>query len=207
MKDYPQAEKTLKHILELDATNATASVQLGQIYVAENRTDEALAEFEALAKRDPKSVVAHTMSGMLLNAKNKREEAKKHYEQALSVDERAPIAANNLAWMYLEDGGNLDLALQLAQAAKSVAPNSGDIDDTLGWIYFKKGLITQALASLKESATRVPDNARFKYHLGMAYAKSGDASSARQTLEAALKLDPRASEADEARATLAKLGS
>jgi len=207
LKDYPQTEKTLKHILELDGSNTTASTQLGEVYIAENRTDEALAEFEALAKRDPKSVVAHTMSGMLLNAKNKREEAKKHYEQALSIDERSPIAANNLAWMYLEDGGNLDLALQLAQTAKSVAPNSGDIDDTLGWIYFKKGLITQALASLKESTGKAPDNARFKYHLGMAYAKSGDASSARQTLEAALKLDPRASEADEARATLAKLGS
>jgi Flp pilus assembly protein TadD len=177
------------------------------VYMAQNRIDEAIAEFEGLAKRDPKSVMAHTMSGMLLNAQHKREEAKKHYEQALSIDDHSPIAANNLAWMYVEDGGNLDVALQLAQTAKGGAPNSGDVDDTLGWIYYKKGLVSQAVAALKESVDKDPDNAAFKYHLGLAYARSGDAASARQTLETALKLDPRSSQADEARATLAKLGS
>jgi len=207
MKDYPRAEKTLRHIVEIDPSNVTANAQLGQVYIAENRIDDAIAEFEGLAKRDPKSVVAHTMSGMLLNAQHKREEAKKHYEQALSIDERSPIAANNLAWMYVEDGGNLDVALQLAQTAKSAAPNYADVDDTLGWIYYKKGLVSQAVAALKESVDKNPTNPTFKYHLGLAYAKSGDAPAARQALEAALKLDPQSSQAAEARATLAKLGS
>jgi tetratricopeptide (TPR) repeat protein len=207
MKDYPRAEKTLKRIVKLDPANAVASAQLGEVYMAQNRTDEALSEFEAMARRDPKSVVAHTMAGMLLGAQHKRDAAKKHYEDALSVDERAPVAANNLAWMYVEDGGNLDVALQLAQAAKSAAPDSGDVDDTLGVIYLKKGLMTQALAALKGSVEKNPTNPTFKYHLGLAYAKNGDAASARQTLETALKLDPNSTDATEARATLAKLGS
>ena len=207
LKDYPQAEKALRHIIELDASNAQASAQLGQVYIAQNRADEAIAQFEDLAKRDPKSVVAHTMAGMLLNAQHKRDQAKKHYEQALSIDERSPVAANNLAWMYVEDGGNLDVALQLAQSAKSAAPNASDVDDTLGWIYFKKGLTSQALAALKESVDKNPKNAMAQYHLGVAYAKNGDVASARGALETALKLDPRFGEADDARATLAKLGS
>ena len=51
-----------------------------------------------------------------------------------------PVAANNLAWMYAETGENLDMALQLAQAAARRLPNIPAIQDTLGWIHHKKGL-------------------------------------------------------------------
>jgi tetratricopeptide (TPR) repeat protein len=207
MEDYARTEKVLRHAVEIDPSNVMANAQLGQLYIAQNRIDEAIIKFEDLAKRDPKSVVAHTMSGMLLNSQHKRAEAKKHYEQALSIDERSPVAANNLAWMYVEDGGNLDVALQLAQTAKSVSPDSGDINDTLGWIYYKKGLVSQAVSALKESVGKQPDNVTFKYHLGFALAKSGDSAAARQTLETALKLDPKSGQADEARAALAKLSA
>ena len=95
--------------------------------------------------------------------------------------------------------------MQLAQSAKRSAPESAEIDDTLGWIYYKKGLISQAIASLKESVDKRPENVLFKYHLGLAYAKNGDAAAARRLLEEALKLDPKSSQAEEARLTLAKL--
>ena len=51
-----------------------------------------------------------------------------------------PVAANNLAWMFAETGENLDMALQLAQAATRRVPEQPEIQDTLGWIYYKKGL-------------------------------------------------------------------
>jgi Flp pilus assembly protein TadD len=207
MNDYAQAEKVLMHIVELQPSNVTANMQLAQLDVAQNKPDAAIAKFQEVAKLDPKSVEAYTASGMLLVAQHKREEAKKQYEQALSIDGHTPVAANNLAWMYVEDGGNLDVALQLAQAAKQSAPDSGEIDDTLGWIYFKKGLVGQAISSLKASVDRNPDNAGFKYHLGLAYAKNGDFVEARQTLQAALKLDPKSNQADAARAALATLPS
>jgi len=178
---------------------------LGQLYASQKRTDQAIKEFDQLLVRNPRSVGAHTMIGMLLGLQNKREDAKKHYEQAIAIDERAAVASNNLAWLYLEDGGNLDLALQLAQSAENSLPDSPEVGDTLGWVYFKKGLTDQAVKTLKESVSRQPDRADFNYHLGLALAKNGDVRSARQTLEKALRLDPKSNEAQQARTVLTQL--
>ena len=73
-------------------------------------------------KRDPKSVGASTMIGMLLEAQGKKAEAEKAYEQVLAIDSRAPVAANNLAWIYVASNRNLDQALQLAQTAHQTLP-------------------------------------------------------------------------------------
>ena len=95
------------------------------------------------------------MIGILLEAQNKRDEARKRYEQVMAIDPHAPVAANNLAWIYAETGGNLDLALQLAQIAKTELPETPEVDDTLGWVYYKKGLPTQAVASFRASAEKI----------------------------------------------------
>ena len=50
--------------------------------------------------------------------------------------------------------------LQLAQTAKAQLPNRHEVDDTLGWIYYKKGLSSMAVETLKTSthaAARQPD--------------------------------------------------
>ena len=44
--------------------------------------------------------------------------------------------------------------LQLAQTAKAKLPDNPGVNDTLGWVYHKKGLGTQAVAALQEAVTR-----------------------------------------------------
>jgi tetratricopeptide (TPR) repeat protein len=142
---------------------------------------------------------------MLHEFQNNKEDAKRWYEKALSVDSGAPVAANNLAWLTAEQGGNLDVALQLAQAAKARLPNSPEVDDTLGWIYYKKGLNTLAIGSFQASIEKDQKNALYHYHLGLAYAKNGDKDKARDSLKQALSLNPKFDGADEAQKTLASL--
>jgi len=205
LNDAAETERLLRHAVDLDPSMLGAYAMLGQLYISQKRTDAAITEFERLLAHNPRSVGAHTMLGMLLGMQNKREDAKKHYEQAIAINERAAVAANNLAWLYVEDGGNLDLALQLAQSARNVLPDSPEVGDTLGWIYFKKGLTAQAITELKETVGQQPDRADFNYHLGLALAKNGEIRSARETLEKALRLDPKSSEAQEARTVLTGL--
>ena len=123
----------------------------------------------------------------------------------LQKNPRAPVAANNLAWIMSERGDNIDVALQLAQTAKAAMPNRAEVSDTLGWIYYKKNMLPQATAALKESVGREPKNPVFNYHLGMAYAKAGEKEKARIALQQALKLKPDSDGANEARNTLATL--
>jgi tetratricopeptide (TPR) repeat protein len=109
------------------------------------------------------------------------------------------MAENNLAWNYAEHGGNIDVALSLAQHAREQAPDDPRIADTLGWIYYKKNTYLNAIALLKESVGKMPNNPVIRYHLGMAYFKNDEKETARKELEQALKLNPNFPGADEAR--------
>ena len=64
--------------------------------------------------------------------------------------------------------------MQLAQTAKAQLPNQHEVDDTLGWIYYKKGMQTRAIESFENSTLKQPTNALYAYHLGLAYYKNGD---------------------------------
>ena len=158
-----------------------------------------------MAGRQPNSVGASTMAAMILEAQKKTGDAKTRYQTILQKDPNAAVAANNLAWIMLESGENLDMALQFAQTAKERLPTRPEVNDTLGWIYFKKGMLPQAISALKEATDRDPKNAGFHYHLGMAYAKVGDKAKAKASLETALRLQSTFPGADEARSTLASL--
>ena len=117
----------------------------------------------------------------------------------------APIAANNLAFMYAEEGTNLDTALKLASAAKKELPNSPEISDTLGWVYYKRDLPNLAVGPLEEAVKQLPDRADILYHLGLTYAKLGEKAKSREALERALKLNPMFAGASTARKTLESL--
>jgi tetratricopeptide (TPR) repeat protein len=175
---------------------------LAQFYVRQQRLDEARSEFEGLVKRDPRAVGPRTMVGIILESQGKRAEAKKWYEATVTDLPDAALAANNLAFMYAEEGTNLDKALTLASSAKRGLPDSPQVNDTLGWVYYKKDLPSLAVGPLEESAQKLPDNADVLYHLGMTYAKLGDKGKARNALEQALKINPKFSGSAAARQTL-----
>jgi Flp pilus assembly protein TadD len=175
---------------------------LAQFYRRQGRLDEARAEFEAVITRDPPAIGARTMVGMLLEMQGKRDEARKSYEDTVKVTDNAPFAANNLAYIYAEQGINLDVALQLAASAKRGLPDDPSVDDTLGWIYYQKDMPSMAVRPLQDSLSKQPNVPAVLYHLGMTYAKLGDTAKARETLERARKLDPSTG-GDEATRTLA----
>jgi tetratricopeptide (TPR) repeat protein len=206
MGDAKKAEETWRKLIQVQPANFGAYVALGQLLYAQGRLEEARREFEQYAEREPASVGAHTMVGILLQAQNRNDEAQKRYERTLEINRDAPVAANNLAWLYAERNGNLDVALQLAQTAKRQMPDSPEVDDTLGWIYYKKGLAALAVASFQQSTAKAPNNAGYLYRLGLAQLKTGDTAKARESLEKALKVGGEFREAAEARRILANLG-
>jgi tetratricopeptide (TPR) repeat protein len=205
LSEYAKAEEYVRRVVAIEPANLQAYELLGAFFRRQGRTEQAIAEFDQIAKRSPNPVGAHTMIGMLLEEQNRVEEARKRYEQALAADSTAAVPANNLAWLIAEHGGNLDEALRLAQTAKAALPESPFVTDTLGWIYYKKGLLPQAVTALKESVEKEPRVATFHYHLGLSQAKNGDAAQARESLQTALKLDPDSSLAAEAKRALGAL--
>ena len=175
------------------------------MYIAQGKLDQAREEFATLANRDPASVSAPTMVATILHQHNRLSDAVIWYERALKVDSRAAVAANNLAWLYAEGQGNSSKALQLAQVAAEELPDNADVNDTLGWIYYKQGLPALAIAPLSRSIQLAPQNPIYHFHLGLAYAKDGRKDDARIALQRALKLKADFEGAVEARRVLETL--
>jgi tetratricopeptide (TPR) repeat protein len=188
--DPTKAEQALRRAVAVDPGFTPGYEQLARLYVQQRKLDQARTEFEGIARRDPSAVGAKTMVGMLLEAQGRRDDARTWYEGMLSGTADAPVAANNLAFIYAEQGTNLDIALQLATSAKPKLPDDPNVDDTIGWVYYKKNLPASAVGPLEESLKRRPDNAEVLYHLGLTYAKLGNTEKARGALGRALKLEP-----------------
>ena len=200
-------EKTLKALIALQPDDSNAYMMLGRVYARQQHLGEALAQFDAAAHNDASQVGAATMAAMILQAQGKTADAQKRYEAIVAAHSTAIVAANNLAWLYAESGNNLDTALQLAQSAKARAPDAPQVNDTLGWIYYKKGLPQLAIAPFEQSVAKAPNNAAYRLHLGLAYAQTGQAAKAVEALETALRQNPNVEGADLARRTIASLKS
>ena len=205
VRDLPKAEAAYRRLLELDPNNIDAYSKLGSIYVSQNRLDEARMSFEEMARRPGAAVGAETMVGSILLLQKKSAEARTHFERAIQLNPRAAVAANNLAWDYATNGGNLDTALQLAQTAKAELPDNASVTDTLGWVYYQKGLAGLAVSTLKEAASQGASSPNIHYHLGLAYLKNGNKAEARSTLQHVLKLSPAFPAAEEVRRAMASI--
>jgi tetratricopeptide (TPR) repeat protein len=200
--DDKSAERELQTALQLDANNMDIYSLLGQIYVKQKRLPEATVEYQALASRQTKPAGSYTAVAALQELQGKPQEAAVWYKKALAADSNAAVAANNLAWIYANGNTELESALQLAQTAKRALPNSASVDDTLGWVYYRKGLPSLAIDSLKRCVQTDPNNPTYLYHLGMAYVQNGNRDLARQSLEKALKADRPFGAAADARKAL-----
>jgi tetratricopeptide (TPR) repeat protein len=88
--------------------------------------------------------------------------------------------------------GNLDEAVQLAQGVVRRFPDEPGYADTLGWVYYKKGLYSPAVEQLQKAVAKASarggDNALYRYHFGLALAGAGKKADARRELQTAQRL-------------------
>src|SRR5262249_35387962 len=185
-----KAEEALTRAVTAEPRFTNGFAMLAALYLKQHRLDDARGEFEGMVKRDRRAVGPRTMVGIILEAQGKSDDAQRWYEATVAEIGNAPVAANNLACIYAEQGINLDVALQLAKTAKQQMPDNADVDDTLGWVYYKKGLATMAVRPLEDSLAKQPNSPIVLYHLGVTYARIGEKDKARIALTQALRFDP-----------------
>ena len=202
-KDLSGAEAALRKAIQLDKNNTDALEKLGKVQVQEGSSDQALALYLQSIKDNPREVTFYILSGELYEAKKDWDHAKSMYQQALTLSPDHPLASNNLAYVILEQGGNVDVAMAMAQTARRGMPDSPNAADTLGWAYYQKGIYQSAISQFQEALKLSekrgePDDADLHYHLGLAYQKTNQTTLARQQLERAVKLRPNNAEARKA---------
>lgn len=205
--NFARAEELARTAIEVDPSSINAYSLLGRIYLSQKRLDAARSQFTKIAESQERPVGPLTVIGTIDMMQNKNADAQKTFERVMQIDPKAGVAANNLAWLYLENGGSADLALNLALVAKAQLPNSAEVQDTLGWAYFKKDRLIEAIAALSRAVDLDPKSATTLYHLALAYEKQGDRREAREAMTRYLQLDPSSERSADVRRRMQALGT
>jgi len=200
--DLASAETSVKRAVAIDRNAPDAYGVLGEISRARGEWDQAISWYKIASEANPKKVENFMALSGLYDRQGNTPEAIRSAERAHSLDPASPFIANNLAYLYLEHGGDIHMALFLAQQAKLKLPDSPIVSDTIGWAYYKLGSPDNAVAALSESVRKAPDNATYRYHLGMAFLAIGKPGNAAHSLQDALAANPSFPDAESARTTL-----
>lgn len=177
--NFSATESELNRALQADEAYLPAYAAYAALLIGRNRIDEAIRQYRKSVEQKPSAPV-YTLIGMLEDARENYSAAEQNYRRALKIEPDSPIAANNLAWLIAaNDSGSLDEALRLARSSVRQNPNIAGYNDTLGWVYYKKGLYSPAVEHLQKAVAL--DNA--------AAARSGEKPNAeyRQRLDQVLK--------------------
>jgi len=209
-KDYTAGIELLEKAVERRPDLLSAYYTIGNAYAAQGKFDVAIDQYQKVSAKQPQNLPPLMMTAILYELKKDHRKANEYYQKILDVNKNYTPAANNLAWNYTQYGGNLDVALTLAQKAREFNPNDPGIADTLGWIYYKKGIYQTALGLLKESNEKYGgQNPTVLYHLSLALEKNNEKALAQETVKKALVVNrefPEASDAKKLRERLQASG-
>ncbi len=131
-------------------------------------------------------------------------EAKARYSKALEIDPRAAVAANNLAWMYAENGENsIRRCSWRRRRWLCCRRNPGCATRSGGCIAGSSSDI--GVATFRQNVREEPRNGKHQYRLGLAQKGVGDVDAARRSMVAALALPLPPTEASDAKRILSTL--
>ena len=207
---YDVAIQYFQKVLDsLDKNNKARGdlyLRIGETYRRKGDQSNAILALQKAREIEPGNLLVVSTLALALDSANRWSEASQAYDAALKLAPNSYVVLNNKAFLMAEHGGDLDMALTLAQQAKRLNPNLDEVSDTLGWIYMKKQLSDNAIDIFKGLVTKDPHASTYRYHLGMALWQKGDKPAALKELQQALKDNPPKLESDKIKELIAKIG-
>jgi tetratricopeptide (TPR) repeat protein len=180
------AEGTLLELIRRSPGYVDPYFRLADLYRTTGRYDKALAIATRGLSSEPTNVSLLLVQGEAQEGKGNLGGARWSYEQALKVNPKfAPVVAR-LAIVLAESGKAPDSVVRFITTARTSDSFSPEIADALGWVLFLQAHYVPSLAALKDAVAKLPADPSVAYHIGMAYVKTGDATSARRELQRAV---------------------
>jgi tetratricopeptide (TPR) repeat protein len=190
LKRFPEAITHLKEAVRLTPKQPEPHVVLGLAHLQSEQYEKASEAFQEGIRHNPKHADLHFNLGTAYDKLNRFDDVVKAMESALTIDPHHADALNYLGYSYAERGIKIDQALSLTRRAVALKPENGYYVDSLGWAFYKSGLLAEALTEIKRAVSLVGDDPVIYEHLGEIYMKQQQLSDAREAWLHSLELDP-----------------
>jgi predicted Zn-dependent protease len=115
-----------------------------------------------------------------------------YYDALLNKNENLDIAINNLAVILAENYSSADKLTRAGLLAEKLKDSTQPYyRDTYAWVLIKQEKVSDGLKILNKLIISKPNIPVFRYHLGVAYNKMGNNSSAINEIKQALELSKK----------------
>lgn len=190
LKQFPEAVTQLDEAVRLTPKQPEPYIVLGLAHFQSEQFEKASRAFEEGIRNNPKNADLHFNLGTAYDKLNRFDEVERAMEAALSIDPHHSDALNYLGYSYAERGIKIEQALSLTKRAVALKPENGYYVDSLGWAFYKSGMLAEALTEIKKAVALVGDDPVIYEHLGDVYLKQQKVSDAREAWLHSLEIDP-----------------
>ncbi len=168
-----EARNQYRRALELNPGYAIATANLAVLSLKSGRTEEALETFHQNLATYPDYPEGHNGLGVCELQQGRVEAAVTHFRKAIDLNGGAPPMFNNLAYAYAESNIYLNEAMSMAKEILESDPDNPAFLDTLGWVYFKRGVFEQSVDALRAALEEEPASEVIRSHLSTVYRWTG----------------------------------
>lgn len=198
-----RAREVLEPLLGGEEDEVLAGISVLQ---ERKRHSEAVAAAQEARERFPDSTAIRFELAASLERSGAWDEAVTEFRSLIAADPTHAMALNYLGYMFADRGEHLDEAQELLAEAVCLAPRSGAIQDSIGWLYFRLGDLGRAEDHLLEALRLEPEDPTIHEHLGHLQQALGNAAYAAAAYRRALELGPEeAGQRERIEAALAEL--
>jgi tetratricopeptide (TPR) repeat protein len=204
LNELDRAESDALRAFEADTQLEGAVDLIYAIYRAQGRLDEARESFEEADKAGVLHAGARLLLGRIYLQQGDRQKAVETFERILRQNPELSAAKNDLAYLLADENRDLDRALNLAEEAQQSMSTDPNAADTVGYVYYRRGLHEAALQQFHYALELNRDRRNhleptLHYHLGLALDALERGDEATASFRRALQLDSNFPDAEDAR--------
>jgi tetratricopeptide (TPR) repeat protein len=176
-------------------TNAAAADPLeellAEIHERAGEPAAGIRELEQALQKRPHSAPLALALGAAYQRAGQWQKALELVEKGvLAHDPESAPALNFVGYLMAEHDLKLDEAKKLLERARALKPSSGEIADSLGWVFVKLGRLDRAEQLLLRADRLSPEEPEILQHLGELYARKSERQKAIDAYQRALRGKP-----------------
>ena len=186
--DVHMARAAFNESLHIDASFATATLNLVRLDIQAGRQSDARERLDGILVRDEGNVSAMMALAQLADLENDRLQALQWLEKAKSADMKALAPRMVLAQIYMRTG-ELVRAREMVQEALAIEPSNPRALLAAGQLELVVQNFAAAVQRFEQLVKSTPVATSY-FWLGLAHLRADEESKARQSLDRALRIDP-----------------